>query len=115
MNFNLLLRIPVMRANRGIKIFTRIFFGMGPLVSPLVIDLILKYSDPNNFEYFIRRTGHVTRSRTRLISQVWYFQVVLPSYLVSGALLSEIIYLTMSNSQVIYCEDNSYDSKAQIV
>ena len=41
---------------------------MGPLVSPLVTDLLLKYSDRNIFEYFIRRTGHVTRSRTRLLT-----------------------------------------------
>ena len=42
MNFNPLLRIPVMRAYWGIKIFTRIFFGMGPLVSPLCERFIIK-------------------------------------------------------------------------
>ena len=39
---------------------------MGPLVSPLVTDLLLKYSDRNIFEYFIGQTGHVTRLQTRL-------------------------------------------------
>ena len=63
--------------------FTRIFFGMGPLVSPLVTDLLLIYSDRNIFEYFIWRTGHVTRSRTRLITEgLWIKSRVLPFQMV---------------------------------
>ena len=75
MNFNLLLRIPVMRANWGMKIFTQIFFGMGPLVSPLCHRFIIKIFGSEYFWIFYSAnwTCHkVVNSLTVLLSQIHF-------------------------------------------
>ena len=53
---------------RSVKEISKLGVSKLGFHNTIVTDLLLKYSDRNIFEYFIRRTGHVTRSRTRLQS-----------------------------------------------